>query len=62
MKDYLDQIIHEQPERTVGPWFALGIFLFPIIFTWWLLREGHSTRARLIGFGWLAFCIFVVAN
>ena len=31
---------------------AIGIFFFPIIFVWFLLRRGHSTTARIVGFVW----------
>ncbi|HDS1772852.1 TPA: zinc ribbon domain-containing protein [Pseudomonas putida] len=32
----------------------LGNVVLPFIFVWFLLRKGYSTRARVIGFGWLA--------
>ena len=49
--------------RSVGFWLGVGIFLVPLIFVWFLLRPGHSTLSRVIGFGWLAFMTFVgVAN
>lgn len=44
--------------RSVGFWLGLGIFLVPMIFAWFLLRKGHSTTSRIIGFGWLAFALF----
>lgn len=40
--------------RSVGFWLGGGIFLFPIFFVWVLLRQGHSTSSRVIGFVWLA--------
>ena len=39
--------------RSVGFWLGLGIFLLPIIFAWFLLRQGYSTRSRFIGVAWL---------
>lgn len=41
-------------KRKVGFWLGLGIFLLPIVFAWFLLRDGHTKRARIIGFAWLA--------
>lgn len=40
--------------RRVGLGLALGIFLFPVVFVWLLLRRGHSPGARIAGFSWLA--------
>ena len=39
--------------RKVSLPLGIGIFLLPIIFSWFLLRTGHSLLARIIGFGWL---------
>lgn len=47
-------------QRSVSFWLGLGIFLVPMIFTWFLLRQGHSTTSRIIGFAWLAFTLFAV--
>ena len=33
---------------------ALGIFCIPLIFAWFTLKKGYSTKARVISFGWLA--------
>lgn len=44
-------------ERTVGVLFAIGIFFLPYIFAWPLLRQGHSSTSRTLGFGWLAAVI-----
>lgn len=38
----------------------MGILLFPIIFVWFLLRQGHSTASRVIGFAWLALALALV--
>lgn len=48
--------------RSVGFWLGLGVFLFPIVFVWFLLRKGHSTTSRVIGFAWLAFALSVMAG
>lgn len=33
------------------------VFLLPMVFVWFLLRNGHSAKQRLFGFGWLALLI-----
>ncbi|MDA7088963.1 hypothetical protein PH586_21510 [Pseudomonas sp. SA3-5] len=48
--------------RSVGFWLGMGIFLFPIIFAWFLLRQGHSTTSRVIGFAWLALVLVGMAS
>ncbi|AZM86873.1 hypothetical protein CAZ19_31315 [Pseudomonas aeruginosa] len=40
----------------------MGIFLFPIVFVWFLLRQGHSTTSRVIGFAWLALTLVGMAT
>ncbi len=39
--------------RKVSVLLGIGIFLFPVIFVWFTLRKGYSTKARVIGFSWL---------
>nr|WP_251702195.1 OB-fold putative lipoprotein [Pseudomonas boanensis] len=34
----------------------------PIVFVWFLLRQGHSTTSRVIGFAWLAFALFAMTG
>ena len=41
-------------KRGVSVLLGLGILVLPIFFVWSLLRKGHSTTARFLGFGWLA--------
>ncbi|GAD63453.1 OB-fold protein [Aquipseudomonas alcaligenes] len=48
--------------RNVGFWLGVGIFLFPIIFVWFLLRQGHSTASRIVGFAWLALMLVAMAS
>ncbi|MNO80895.1 TRNA-anti-like protein [compost metagenome] len=43
--------------RSVGFWLGVGILLFPIVFVWFLLRQGHSATSRVIGFAWLALVL-----
>src|SRR5690606_37023872 len=47
-------------KRSVGILLGIGIFLFPLIFSWFTLRTGHSTVARAVSFVWLAFCVIVL--
>ena len=47
--------------RSVGLGLGIGIFLVPLVFAWFLLRKGHSTASRVIGFAWLALFLFGVA-
>lgn len=48
------------PVRNVGFLLGLGIFLVPLVFVWFLLRQGHSTTSRVVGFAWFVFCLFAV--
>lgn len=47
-----------QPLQKIKRFPSLPLFLgnlfIPFVFVWFLLRKGYSTRARVIGFGWLA--------
>jgi hypothetical protein len=45
------------PDRQVGYFLALGIFIAPYIFGWFVLRAGYSTLARALAFGW---CLIVL--
>lgn len=46
--------------RSVGFWLGSGIFLLPMIFAWFLLRQGYSTRSRCIGIAWLVLTLIAV--
>lgn len=46
--------------RSVGLWLGLGVFLFPVIFVWFLLRQGHSNTSRLVGFSWFALMVIAM--
>ncbi|MBV6825079.1 hypothetical protein [Pseudomonas sp. PD9R] len=43
--------------RPVELWLKIMVFLLPPFFVWFLLRPGHSSMQRLIGFGWLGLMI-----
>jgi putative nucleic acid binding protein len=51
---------HKQQERSVGILLGIGIFLIPLIFSWFTLRKGHSTLSKVVAFGWLALTFLVV--
>lgn len=46
-------------QRKVSFLLGLGIFLVPIVFAWFLLRKGHSTLSRILGFGWLGLFLIL---
>jgi len=50
-------------KRPVGILLGIGIILIPLIFSWFTLRKGHSTLAKVVSFSWLAvFFLFVIAD
>jgi hypothetical protein len=57
-RELIDEIVNEEAFRRVGPLLAFLIFILPIFFVWLLLRDGHTMRSRIIGFGWFAFWAF----
>lgn len=48
------------PQKEVALGLRAAIILVPYLATWILLKEGYSTRARILGFGWLAFFLFIL--
>lgn len=44
--------------RSVSTLLGIGIFLLPIVFAWFTLREGHTNKAKVISFAWLAITFF----
>lgn len=40
-------------KRQTGFWLVSGIFFLPIIFSWFSLKKGYSTKLRVIAFLWL---------
>ncbi|UJJ31830.1 OB-fold protein [Halopseudomonas maritima] len=51
----------EQP-RTVSFWLGVGVLVFPLVFSWFLLRKGHSTTSRVIGFVWLGLSLLAMTG
>ncbi len=48
--------------RSVGLLLWIGILLLPIVFVWFTLRKGHSTKSRIISFGWLILSLIIVTS
>jgi hypothetical protein len=53
--------INEDGSRPVEGWLKIMVFLMPMIFVWFLLRNGHSMKQRFFGFGWLALLILAAS-
>lgn len=43
--------------KKVGIWLGIGIFLAPLIFSWFTLKKGYSKKAKLVSFGWLILIV-----
>jgi hypothetical protein len=46
--------------RKVGIGLFIGIVCLPWIFSWFTLRQGHSTSSRVLSLGWAAFTLWAV--
>ena len=55
-------VLDERAERPVHPILGFLIFVIPAIFVWFLLRDGHSTRSRIIGFAWAILVQFGILS
>lgn len=49
----------EQQEKKVSLLLAVGIVFMPYIFSWFLLKDGYSKKARTWGLGWAAIIILM---
>jgi len=49
-------------QRPIGFLLGIGIFFMPYVFSWFLLRKGHSKISRFIGFFWLVLIAFSLIN
>jgi hypothetical protein len=47
-------------KKTVSNLLGVGIFLIPFLFSWFTLRQGYTTQARVLSFLWLIFNIIAV--
>jgi hypothetical protein len=46
--------------RPVSTLLGIGIFLVPLIFSWFTLRKGHTTKAKVISFAWLILSLAII--
>lgn len=53
---------NQPASRSVGFALGVGIFFVPVVFVWFLLRQGHSVASRVVGFAWLAFFLVGVVS
>ena len=49
--------VNADGSRPVEGWLKIMVFLLPMVFVWFLLRNGHSAKQQLFGFGWLGLLI-----
>jgi len=56
LRDF-DYSVPANPTRKVNFLMGISIFFMPYIFAWFTLKEGYSTSARKLSFGWLAFVV-----
>ncbi len=50
----------EKQEKKVSWLLAAAILFMPYGFSWFLLRNGYSKKARLIGFGYMVVYVFML--
>lgn len=48
--------------RPVGILLGIGIFFIPLIFSWFTLRKGHTTKAKAISFSWLILSLILLGS
>ena len=53
-------LAYQDGSREVSILLGLGIFFLPYIFSWFILRQGHTTLARVISFGWMILLILMM--
>ena len=53
-------LAYQDGSREVSILLGLGIFFIPYIFSWFILRQGHTTLARVISFGWMILLILMM--
>ncbi len=50
---------YSAPYRKVSILLAIGIIFMPYLFAWFTLKNGYSSNARILSFGWLALMVIV---
>lgn len=48
-----DETETPRPSRKVSLALCVGVLLMPVLFVWFLMRPGYSTRSQVIGVTWL---------
>lgn len=59
MESEMNEMKVPSSPRKVGIILGILIALMPQFFAWLLLRKGHTKKARLIGFGWMALWMII---
>ncbi|MGX0955974.1 hypothetical protein AB7M18_002102 [Pseudomonas viridiflava] len=59
MESEMNEMKAPSSPRKVGIILGILIALMPQFFAWLLLRKGHTKKARLIGFGWMALWMII---
>jgi len=49
-------------QRKVSRGLGIGIFLIPLVFSWFTLRKGHSSLARIVSLAWLVVTMGFLAG
>lgn len=53
---------YQNDSRKVSVLLGLGIFFLPYIFSWFTLRQGYTTLARVVSFGWMIILILMMKS
>jgi len=46
--------------KSVSALLGVGILFMPLIFSWFTLRKGHTTKAKVISFVWLVVALAMI--
>lgn len=46
--------------KSVSVLLGIGIFFIPLIFSWFTLRKGYTTKAKVISFVWLVLSLAII--
>lgn len=52
--------VSTETSRSVGFALGAGIFLIPLVFAWFTLRNGYSRAAKVVSFSWLAVSLILI--
>lgn len=55
-------VVDNERLRSVGFGLSIGIFLLPILFSWFTLRKGHSAAVKALAFTWLLLYLVIVSG